>query len=74
MQDERRFDILSPEFHANPFPTLDGMRAQGPVVGLKLPIVGRTLLAVTHESWAALLKNNEDFARDPANAGSRSGY
>lgn len=72
MQDERRLDILSPEFHANPFPTLDRMRAQGPVVGLKLPIVGRTLLAVTHESCAALLKNNEDFARDPANAGSRT--
>ncbi|TFV40566.1 cytochrome P450 [Bradyrhizobium frederickii] len=72
MQDERQFDILSPDFHANPFPTLDRMRAQGPVVELKLPIVGRTLLATTHESCAALLKNNQDFARDPANAGSRT--
>jgi cytochrome P450 len=69
---ERRFDILSPEFHANPFATIDRMRTDGPVVGLKLPIVGRTWLAVTHESCAALLKNNDDFARDPANARSRT--
>ncbi|MET4039853.1 hypothetical protein ABIC03_001538 [Bradyrhizobium sp. RT6a] len=39
MFDERRFDILSPEFHANPFTTLDRMRTEGPVVRLRLPIV-----------------------------------
>lgn len=66
------FDILSPGFHANPFPTLDRMRAEGPVVRLRLPIVGRTCLAVTHEACAALLKDHESFARDPANAGSRT--
>ena len=72
MSDGNRFDILSPEFHANPFPTLDRMRAQAPVVCVKLPIVGRTWLAVTHEGCGELLKNHEDFARDPANAGSRT--
>jgi cytochrome P450 len=68
----RDFDILSPGFHANPFPTLDRMRAEGPVVGVKLPIVGRTWLAVTYDGCAALLKDHESFARDPANAGSRT--
>lgn len=66
------FDILSREFHANPFPTLDRMRAEGPVVGVKLPIMGHTWLAVTHDACAALLKDHESFARDPANAGSRT--
>jgi cytochrome P450 len=66
------FDILSPGFHANPFPTLDQMRAESAVVHVKLPIVGRTWLAVTHEACAALLKDHENFARDPANAGSRT--
>lgn len=66
------FDILSPEFHANPFPTLDRIRAEGPVVRMKLPIVGRTWLAVTHDACATLLKDHENFARDPANAGSRT--
>jgi cytochrome P450 PksS len=39
---------------------------------MKLPIVGRTWLAVTHEACAALLKDHENFARDPANAGSKT--
>jgi len=66
------FDILSAKFHANPFPTLDRTRAEGSVVHIKLPIVGRTWLAVTHESCATLLKDHENFARDPGNAGSRT--
>lgn len=68
----RDFDILSPGFHANPFPTLDRMRAQGPAIRLRLPIVGRTWLALTHEVCSTLLKDHETFARDPANAGSRT--
>jgi cytochrome P450 len=65
------FDILSPGFHADPMPTLDRMRAEGPFVRMKLPIVGRTWLAVTHDACAMLMKDHETFARDPANAGSR---
>ncbi|KQW22813.1 cytochrome [Afipia sp. Root123D2] len=72
MSEKQRFDILSPDFHADPFPTLDRMRAENPLVCMRLPIVGRTWLAVTHDSCAELLKNYEDFARDPANAGSRT--
>ena len=72
MPEAHNFDILSPGFHANPFTTLDRMRAAGPVVRVKLPIVGRTWLAVTHDSCAALLKDHETFARDPGNAGSRT--
>ncbi|UXN58563.1 cytochrome P450 [Phyllobacterium zundukense] len=51
------FDIVSPEFHANRFPTLDRMRAEGPVVRIQLPIVGQTWLAVTHGSCAMLMKD-----------------
>lgn len=32
MPNERRFDTLSPEFHADPFKKLDRMRTEGPVV------------------------------------------
>jgi len=72
MAQNREFDIVSPEFHRDPFPTLDGMRGQGPVVHMKLPIVGRTWLAVTHQACADLLKGHEAFARNTANAGSRT--
>ncbi len=72
MVEVRDFDILTPGFHANPFPTLDRMRAEGPIVRMKLPIIGRTYLAVRHDTCAALLKDHENFARDPANAGSKT--
>jgi cytochrome P450 PksS len=72
MSELSQFDILSPAFHANPFPTFDRMRADGPVVQVKLPIVGRTWLAVTHDACAELLKDHASFVRDPANAGSRT--
>ncbi|MET4475589.1 hypothetical protein [Bradyrhizobium sp. F1.13.3] len=76
MFDERRFDILSPEFHANPFTTLDRMRTEGPVVRLRLPIVGRTWLAASHESCADLLKKARTSRAIPPTpeAERRSGY
>src|SRR5215213_681452 len=70
MIEKQPFDIISSEFHANPFPTLERMQTEGPLIRMKLPIVGRTWLAVTHEGCATLLKDHENFARDPANAGS----
>jgi hypothetical protein len=72
MSETSNFAILSPAFHANPFPTLDRMHAAGPVVRVKLPIVGRTWLTVTHDACTTLLKDHQTFARDPANAGSRT--
>jgi cytochrome P450 PksS len=48
------------------------MRAAGPVVQMRLPIVGRTWLAVTHEACADLLKDHDSFVRDPGNAGSKT--
>jgi cytochrome P450 PksS len=69
MPEETDFDIVSAHFHADPFPTLRRMRAEGTVVRLKLPIVGRTSLVVTYDACATLLKDHATFARDPANAG-----
>lgn len=56
MNETREFDILSPGFHADPFPTLDQMRAEGSVIHMKLPIIGRTWLAVTHAACAAMFR------------------
>jgi cytochrome P450 len=72
MNETRQFDILSPRLHADPFRTFDRMRAEAPVIRLKLPILGRTWLTVTHDACAILLKDHETFARDPANAGIRT--
>jgi cytochrome P450 len=66
------FDIVAPSFHADPSPTLEQIRATGsPFVRLRLPILGKMLICVTHEACGALLKDQHTFVRDPANAGSR---
>lgn len=66
------YDVVSRAFQAHPFPELDRMRADGAVVRAKLPILGRTWLAVTHDACSTLLKDQESFVRDARNAGKRS--
>lgn len=66
----RHIDLVSPSFHADPAATLDQIRRTGQgVIRVKLPIVGKIWLCVTHETCASLLKDHDSFARDPANAG-----
>jgi cytochrome P450 len=69
MNEFSSFDIVSPAFHADPFPTLDRMRHEGNVIRMKLPIIGKTWLAITHDSCVSLLKDHQNFVRDPGNAG-----
>lgn len=67
------FDIVSPNFHADPARTLEKIRAfGGSFVRIRLPILGKMLLCVTHEACGAMLKDKNTFVRDPANAGSRT--
>jgi cytochrome P450 len=66
------FDIVSPAFHADPFPTLARLRDAGPFVDLRLPILGRICLTTSHRAAVDLLKDGERFVRDPGNAGSRT--
>lgn len=64
-----RFDITSPEFKSNPFPTLARMREAGPVVRSKLPIVGKVWLVTTYETVNEVLRDHDRFVRDARNAG-----
>ena len=58
------FDIVSPSFHANPTRTLEQIRATGrPFVRLRLPILGKMLICVTHEACGAMLKDQANAAR-----------
>lgn len=68
----RSYDLMSPKFQADPFPELDRMRADGPLVEVRLPIIGRILLATTYDACVALLKDQRNFVRDARNAGKRS--
>ncbi len=65
----QRFDMTSPAFKADPFPTLDRMREAGSLVWSKIPIIGHVWLATTHEAVTDVLHDHERFVRDARNAG-----
>jgi hypothetical protein len=62
-------DLVSQAFMRNPLPTLARLRQAGPVVRVKLPLLGKTCLATTHEVVNEVLKDDRTFVRDARNAG-----
>jgi cytochrome P450 len=62
-------DLVSQAFMRNPLPTLARLRQAGPVVRVKLPLIGKTWLATTHEVVNEVLKDDRTFVRDARNAG-----
>jgi cytochrome P450 len=64
-------DLVSQSFMRNPFPTLCRLREAGPVVRVKVPFLGKTWLATTHEAVDEVLKDDNTFVRSPRNAGKR---
>src|SRR5262249_35599964 len=62
-------DLASQAFMRDPFPTLARLRDAGPVVRVKLPFLGKTWIATTHEAVSEVLKDDRTFVRSPKNAG-----
>src|SRR5262249_47970493 len=69
--DVLNIDLVSQSFMRDPFPTLARLREAGPVVRVKLPFLGKTWFATTHEAVNQVLKDDGAFVRDPRNAGKR---
>ena len=59
------YDLSDPEFLAAPGPMLERMRTEGPLVRVKIPIIGTCWLTTTDHGARAVLKNPALFARDP---------
>lgn len=59
------YDLSSAEFLANPAPLLQQMRAEGPLVQVKLPIIGQTWMTTSDAAARTLLKTPDLFGRDP---------
>lgn len=59
-------------YKRNPWPVLQELHQQGPVTGVRIPVIGRMKLAITHEACLALLKDTDRFAVDARNAGRAS--
>jgi cytochrome P450 len=64
-----KIDLTSPSFMREPFPTLTRLREAGPIVRVKLPFLGKTWIATTHQAVNEVLKDDQTFVRDPKNAG-----
>jgi cytochrome P450 len=70
--DVLKTDLSAQSFMRNPFPALARMRQAGPVVQVRLPILGKTWVATTHDAVSEVLKDDRTFVRDARNAGQRN--
>jgi len=61
---KHKFDLISPDFKRDPVPTCAAMRAVGPVVPVRMPLVGQISFITTHASVEKLLKSPEHFSVD----------
>src|SRR5215471_9543254 len=64
-------DLASQSFMRDPFTILTRLRDAGAVVRVKLPFLGKTWIATTHEAVNEVLKDDSTFVRSPKNAGKR---
>lgn len=63
----QKFDLQSADYMRNPFPTLSAMRKAGPVIRLKIPLLGKVWCATTYEAVTDFLKGSDKFASDGRN-------
>lgn len=64
-----KFDLTSQSFRRNPHPTLFRMQAVGPLVPVKIPIVGQIHFTTTYDACEQLLKRTDDFSVELSRAG-----
>jgi len=64
-----KFDPTSAASKRNPFPQFAAMRAAGPVVPVKLPLLGRAWFTTTHAAALAMVKDNALFVLEGRHAG-----
>jgi hypothetical protein len=56
-----RPDFTSQEYYRNPAAALERLRAYGPVVEVKFPIIGKVWITTTQELAGRVLKDGETF-------------
>ena len=63
----QKFDLQSAAYMRDPFPTLAALRAAGPVVPIRIPLMGLVWCATTHAAVTDMLKGADLFASDGRN-------
>lgn len=59
------YDLRSTSYKRDPRPTLAKMRADGPIVSARVPIIGPMTFVTSHAGAEALLKDAATFSSDP---------
>ncbi len=67
------FDIRSQDYKRNPYPTLARMVEQGPLIKARFPLIGNMWMTTTYEACNELLRDRQNFVRDPRTAGLKKG-
>jgi cytochrome P450 len=63
------FDLLSPEFKRDPYPTYERMRAAGELVRVRMPILGDVWMATTYAACEEVIRDHGRFVQDSARCG-----
>jgi len=65
----QKIDFASQAFARDPFPTYASLRAAGPVIRTRLPILGKTWVATTYQAASEVLKDDETFVMEAKKVG-----
>lgn len=63
------FDLMADRYKTDPWPILAAIRQAGPVVPMKLPIIGRVWMTTTHAGTLAMVKDQDSFVRQRRSLG-----
>jgi cytochrome P450 len=64
-----KVDLTSPASKRDPFTQFAAMRAAGPVIPIRLPLLGRIWFTTTHAATLAMVKDNDLFVQEGRHAG-----
>jgi cytochrome P450 len=64
-----KFDLVGAAAKRDPFAQHAAMRAAGPVIPMKLPVLGAAWLTTTHAAAEAMVKDNQTFVQEGEHAG-----
>jgi cytochrome P450 len=65
----QKLDFASQCFATDPFPTYATLRESGPVFQTRLPLLGKTWVAMTYQAASEVLKDDETFVMEAKKAG-----
>jgi cytochrome P450 len=64
-----KFDLVGVENKRDPFPQFAAMRAAGPVIPIRLPLLGKVWVTTSYAATLAMVKDNELFVQEGRHAG-----